>query len=241
MSVVTTEYSEFLLQTREKLYEKLKPSGWADVLRLFIMSDDFMKLLSKLKTFSEEGKHFTPSLKYVFRAFEECPFDSVKVVIIGQDPYFTKDVADGLAFSCSLTGKPQPSLEYVFKALDIHIHEGKTVYHNPDLTRWSKQGVLLLNSALTVQIGKPGTHVELWSEFMAYLMDVLSHKKPEAVYVLLGKQAQGLLPLLPVKTVLSTSHPAHAAYTKSKEWEGGGIFLKIDEEVEKREWDKILW
>jgi uracil-DNA glycosylase len=241
MNVTATEYSEFLLQTREKLYEKLKPSGWGEVLRLFIMSDDFMQLLSKLKTLSEEEKHFTPSLKYVFRAFEKCPFKDVKLVIVGQDPYFTPGVADGLAFSCSLTGKPQPSLEYVFKALDIHVHEGKTVYHDPDLTRWSKQGVLLLNSALTVQIGKPGTHVDLWKDFMTYLMDVLAHKKPEAVYVLLGKQAQGLLPNLPVKTVLCTSHPAHAAYTKSKEWEGGHVFVEINKEIEKREWSPIMW
>jgi uracil DNA glycosylase len=82
MSILSTVNLE---EVKTKLYEKLKPSGWGDKLKTFILSDDFDKILQYLLNESKSGKHFTPVLKQVFRAFEECPYNELKVVMIGQD------------------------------------------------------------------------------------------------------------------------------------------------------------
>ena len=107
-----------LAEIKCKLIEKLTPSGWSVKLRSFINSSDFDKILDSLLQERDAGKRFTPPLKQVFRAFEECPVDKLRVVMIGQDPYPHFGVADGLAFSCSNTGKPQPSLKNIFEAID---------------------------------------------------------------------------------------------------------------------------
>ena len=107
-----------LEEIKIKLVEKLQPSGWANKLRGFIQSSDFDKIFNVLYKLREDGKRFTPPLKQVFRAFEECPVDKLRVIMIGQDPYPQLGVADGLAFSCSNTGKPQPSLKNIFQAIE---------------------------------------------------------------------------------------------------------------------------
>ncbi len=145
-----------------KLIEKLKPSGWAGKLKGFVQSSDFDKILKVLYKLREDGKRFTPPLKYVFRAFEECPINDLKVVMIGQDPYPQLGVADGISFSCSLTGKPQPSLRHILRAVNETVHGEIAIDYDPDLKRWSNQGVLMLNSALTCEIDKIGSHVPIW-------------------------------------------------------------------------------
>lgn len=145
-----------LEEIKLKLIEKLTPSGWATKLRGFIQSSDFEKILNELYKQRSEGKRFTPPLKYVFRAFEECPVDKLRVIMIGQDPYPHLNIADGLAFSCSLTNKPQPSLKNIFEAVDATVYDNERREYDPNLVRWANQGVLLLNSALTCQVDKVG-------------------------------------------------------------------------------------
>lgn len=136
-----------------KLYEKLKPSGWGDKLKTFIGSDDFISIIKVLVKEVEEGKRFTPTLKQVFRAFEECPYDNLKVVMIGQDPYNQPFAADGIAFSCSNLDKAEASLRFIHKEIDRTVYKGGYVGPN-DLKVWSNQGILLLNTALTTNIAK---------------------------------------------------------------------------------------
>jgi len=90
-----------LKEVQMKLYERLKPSGWGQQLKGFLLSDDFYSLLNKLLDQANDQKRFTPTMKQVFRAFEECPYDKLKVIIVTQDPYPYAGVADGIAFSCS--------------------------------------------------------------------------------------------------------------------------------------------
>ena len=215
-----------LEEIKLKLIEKLQPSGWATKLRGFIQSSDFEKILNELYKQRSEGKRFTPPLKQVFRAFEECPVDKLKVVMIGQDPYPHFGVADGLAFSCSNTGKPQPSLKNIFEAIDLTVNTTKFPLeeHNSDLTRWANQGVLLLNSALTCQVDKVGSHYSIWQEFIAYVMDILNYTDSGLIFVLMGKQAQELEGLIGEHHhVIKVSHPASAAYTKTT-WDCGNLF-----------------
>jgi len=137
-----------LKEVQMKLYERLKPSGWGQQLKGFLLSDDFYSLLNKLLDQANDQKRFTPTMKQVFRAFEECPYDKLKVIIVTQDPYPYAGVADGIAFSCSNTGKIAASLKYIFKDIETNVYLDGYEW-NPDLARWSNQGVLMLNTALT--------------------------------------------------------------------------------------------
>ena len=217
-----------LEEIKLKLIEKLRDSGWANRLKGFLQSSDFDKILETLYKLREDGKRFTPPLKYVFRAFEECPVDKLKVIMIGQDPYPHFGVADGLAFSCSLTQKPQPSLKNIFGAIEHTVHEDFPTHQDPDLKRWANQGVLLLNSALTCQVDKVGSHYAVWQEFIAYVMDILNFIDSGLIFVLMGKQAQELEGLIgDHHHVIKVSHPASAAYTKTV-WDCGNMFNEIN-------------
>lgn len=233
----TTEKTrqEIIDDTKTKLISRLQESGWGEVLRLFLNSEDFTKIIEKLYDLSTGDKKFTPPLKYVFRAFEQCPWSKTKVVMIGQDPYFTPGVADGIAFSCGLTGKAQPSLKYMFDAIEKQVYQEFPTHQDPDLTRWANQGVLLLNSALTVEISKPGTHYDIWKDFLIYVIDQICSKKEEVLFVLLGKQAETFKdyiqkPFMGLGNhkIITVSHPASAAYQKANEWNGGHVFSDIN-------------
>jgi len=243
---MVTDVSTTITQTKQKLYDMLTPSGWAEKLRLFLRGQEFTDLLELLYTDSREGRKFTPELKYVFRAFIECPFNDLKVVVIGQDPYPHMGVADGLAFSCSRTGKQQPSMQYLFRAVKDavypHVPSVDDSQMDPDLKRWANQGVLLLNSALTCEIGKVGSHYDRWKDFIIYVIDVINFTSPGTIFVLLGKKAQEFESLImPQNIVLTASHPASAAYQKAKTWDCGTLFWDIDKAVAKQKKKGIIW
>lgn len=236
------EISPVIQQTKIKLIEKLKPSGWYDVLKSFLTGEEFTEILAKLYTLSKEGKKFTPELKYVFRAFEECPIADMNVVVVGQDPYPTIGVADGISFSCGLTKKTQPSLRIIFEAIERTVYQGSSVQQDPDLSRWSKQGILMLNTALTCQINKIGTHIDIWQSFTAYVFDAINHAKSNVVFVLLGKKAEEYKDLIgDNQQVLVSSHPASAIYFKEKHWNCGDIFNKTNQVLESLGKNKIIW
>lgn len=221
-----------LVEIKEKLIEKLKPSGWANKLKGFIQSSDFDKILETLYNEREDGKRFTPPLKDVFRAFEQCPEKDLKIVFIGQDPYPQLGVADGMAFSCGVTMKPQPSLRNMFEAIEETVHQGFPTYQDPNLTRWANQGVLLLNTALTCQVDKIGSHYPIWNEFVMYVFDMLNFTNSGLIFVLLGAKAQELESIIgPNHYILKASHPASAAYTKTT-WDCKNIFLRANEIIE---------
>lgn len=239
MSSLTVNIEEI----KDKLIERLKLNGWTDKLKGFIYSSDFDEVIQKLIDSRENGKRFTPPLKHVFRAFEECSYHDVRVVIIGQDPYPQLGVADGLAFSCSLTGTPQPSLEYMFNAIEETVYQGFPTYQDPDLKRWANQGVLLLNSALTTEIGKPATHYTIWQPFINYVLDVINTLNGSTIFILMGKKAQEFEDLLgPHHHIFKVSHPASAAYNKSV-WNCEDVFNQVNQLIEQRNGPefKIKW
>lgn len=212
-----------------KLIEKLISSGWSTKLRGFMQSSDFDQILETLYQQREQGKRFTPPLKHVFRAFEECPEKDLKVIIIGQDPYPSMNVADGMAFSCSLTGKPQPSLKFIFQEIERTVYQDWPTYQDPDLKRWANQGVLLINTALTCEIDKVGSHYNIWNDFIMYLLDMLNLTKSGLIFILLGAKAQELEAVLGQNHyVLKASHPASAAYNGGK-WDCNDVFNKANE------------
>ena len=224
---------------KQKIFEKLQPSGWGTVFKSYIFSSDFEELLARLYRMSTSGERFTPGLKDVFRAFEECPYDELKLVVVGQDPYPTLGVADGIAFSCSKSEKEQPSLRYILN----EVQKIYPFYDRPlDLKRWSNQGVLMLNTSLTTEVGKIGTHYHIWEGFVGFLFDHLNHNKKELTYLYLGKKAQEWADYVGDNNhKVFASHPASAAYNKQKEWNSDGAFLKAQQLVAETTGYTIHW
>ena len=213
----------------------LEESGWDSVKKL-VESPMFDDIIIKLVNEVDKGRRFTPIYKDIFNAFLECPYKDVKVVIIGQDPYPQLGVADGIAFSCSNKGKAEKSLQYILKQIT------NSVDYTPeqcDLRRWANQGVLLLNTALTVQIGKIGSHYTIWSGFINALLQELN-KRDDLVIALLGKKAEEYEMLLSNNTIFKVSHPASAAY-KGGEWNSNDLFNKINEQLKLKNKSLINW
>ena len=220
-----------LEEIKQKMFTKLEPSGWDKILKSFIFSSEFTEILSELYRQSVNDKRFTPPLKQVFRAFEECPYDKQQVVIIGQDPYPQLGVADGISFSCSNTGKLQPSLRYILDEINRSVYRGHPGSLDVDLKRWSNQGVLMLNTALTVEVDKIGSHYDIWKKFTAYLLDWLNTHQSGLVYLYMGKRAQEWSELTDDNTNIKyfVKHPASAAYSGSK-WDSDNVFMKIQKD-----------
>lgn len=219
---------------RENFLINLEEAGW-DCLIPFIDSDLFDDIVVNLYNQYTEGNRFTPKLKETVNAFVECPYEDMKVVFVGQDPYPQQDVADGIAFSCSKTGKLQPSLRYIFQELNGSQYDSL----DPDLRRWANQGVLMLNTAMTVQIGKIGSHYSIWEKFTEYLFSQLN-KRDDLLIVLLGKKAEAWAKQLDNNTIFKVPHPASAAY-KGGKWDSKDVFNKINQELNKQGKSLINW
>jgi len=229
-------------EIKSKLSKKLEPSGWSVKLRGFIYSSDFDQCIKDLAKLSQEGYRFTPTLAQMFRAFEECPVDKLKIVMVGQDPYPTVGVADGIAFSCSNTGKLQPSLKFILNEVNKTVYNGHPESLDPDLTRWANQGILLLNTALTTEVGKIGKHYEIWRTFANYLFDYLNTSYTGLVYIYMGKQAH-----IWAEDVSNNnykfflSHPASAVYQKFQSWDSKDVFNETNKIMQTLYNTKIIW
>lgn len=231
-------------QIADKLQEMLRPSGWHDLLKGFMVSEDFRKIIETLEALVSENKRFTPPLKQVFRAFQECPLPELKVIVIGQDPYPQLGVADGIAFSCGNTMKREASLRYIHKAVIDTVYDSQKDIKelSPDLSVWSNQGILMLNTSLTTEIGKIGKHFEIWKSFTGYLIDMLNAREHPLVWVFLGKKAQEYSDLVDDKHVkIFASHPASAAYQKEQSWDCNDLFNKVNVALQHMQYPPVVW
>lgn len=220
----------------EKLEQHLENTGW-DVISNYLYTPNFDKILSFLIKEVEEERRFSPPIKDLFNAHHNTHFDDIKVIFIAQDPYPQVGVADGIAFSCSKTMKEQPSLRFIFNALS----ENNPSYdRNCDLSRWSKQGVLMLNTALTVQINKIGSHVSLWYDFNKAVLSHINEHHKNIPVVLLGKKAEVWDKYLLNQKLFKVAHPAAAAYSGGV-WKHNNVFGKINEHLIQDGKKPILW
>ena len=174
-------------------------------------------ILSKLGP-EYKRKPICPAQNNVFKAFEVCPYDKLKVVMLSQDPYPQKGVATGILFGNKEGTRDEdlsPSLQIVKEAaINFEIPHNYIIF-DPTLESWAKQGILMINSALTVEMNKVGSHVMLWRPFIASLLKNLSENETGIIYVLFGKQAQTFKPYInkQLNTVLEENHPAYFART----------------------------
>ena len=178
-------------------------------------ADRIMKKLSASKTV------ICPQLKDIFKAFTLCPHNTLRVVVLSQDPYPQKGVATGIAFANSSdTPESQysPSLEVLRESVIDYTIPHRTINFAPDLEKWEEQGVLLLNSALSCEMGRVGSHILLWRPFITSFLTNLSKCSTGIVYVLMGSQAQTLEPYINshFNYVIRIRHPSYYARTKTR-------------------------
>lgn len=178
-----------------------------------------------------------PPPKFIFRAFELCPFDKVKVVILGQDPYHGPDQANGLSFAVKDGMTVPPSLRNIFKEIEADIGEPMK-NRSGDLERWAKQGVLLLNATLTVRASSPGSHQNKgWEQFTDAVIQTLSEKREHLVFILWGNYARGKKPLIDSTKheVIESPHPspfsAHNGFFGSKPFSRTNTYLSSNGET----------
>jgi uracil-DNA glycosylase len=179
--------------------------GWAE--RLIPVADRIAALGDFLRAEQAAGRRFLPAGERIFAAFRQ-PFDDVRVLIVGQDPYPTPGHPIGLSFSVAPDVQPLPgSLQNIFREYGDDL--GYPAPGNGDLTPWARQGVMLLNRVLTVQAGRPASHRgQGWEEVTAHAIRELAARERPLVAVLWGKDARGLKPLLGDTPVVESPHPS---------------------------------
>ena len=171
------------------------------------------ELYFKANELRQSGTMVCPPQDQIFRALQLTPPDSVKVCIIGQDPYHTPGAANGLAFSINPGRYIQPSLQNIFKELQSDL--GYPIPNSGDLTPWAKQGVLLLNTSLTVTAGSPNSHKDWgWQRFTGHVFDICLDKLPQPiVFILWGANARHFADHVPWhaypnKKAIMSAHPS---------------------------------
>jgi uracil-DNA glycosylase len=184
------------------------PKDWENELQKVSGLWSLERPIKFIKKEIDNNKSICPNQNDIFKAFEFCPFSSTRVVIFGQDPYFQKGVANGLAFSVNEGKKIPPSLQNIYKEIKNDI--GQISNMNGFLKDWSSQGVLLLNSSLTVELGYPESHSNIgWEDFVSEIVKILSCKR-EVVFILWGNHAKKYLKFIDSKNnlILTSSHPS---------------------------------
>lgn len=204
--------------------------SWNQALQTQFDQAYFKVLVDFLKKEKTAGKTIFPLGPYIFNAFERTPFDQVKVIILGQDPYHNPGEAMGLSFSVPKGVRVPPSLKNIYKELNTDI--GFTIPDHGDLSSWASQGVFLLNSMLTVEKRQPGSHRKVgWQNFTDAVIKLLSEEKSGLVFMLWGNFARTKSELIdPEKhLVLQAAHPsplARGAYFGSKHFSQANEYLK---------------
>jgi uracil-DNA glycosylase len=178
-----------------------------------------------------------PEKEKVFSALDLVAPEDVKVVIVGQDPYHTPGQAQGLAFSLPDTAKTQPSMWNILKELYDDTGIERT---SQDLTNWTTQGVLLLNRSLTVEEGEPNSMADLWTPVTNRLIEVISELPQPIIFVLWGKSAQQLIPIIKGrKEIIATPHPS--PFSAHRGFFGSKPFSRVNEYLDENNQQMIDW
>ncbi len=217
--------------------------SWNEKLKSEFDKEYFIELVKSLRGQIDEGKIIYPAYKNIFKAFNITKFNSVKVVILGQDPYHGSDQAHGLSFSVPDGVTKPPSLINIFKELasDLQI----AIPSSGNLEKWAEQGVLLLNSSLTVEENKPMSHSKLgWQVFTDFVIKTLSDCRENLVFILWGKFAQTKEVFIDNKRhyIIKSAHPsplsAYNGFFKSKPFSNTNEYL-ISKNIKPIDWNLI--
>ncbi len=214
-------------------------NDWDIKLKTVWESPNFKQFLNIVKNKYKENTCF-PEFNNIFNSLKLTPYNQVKVVILGQDPYHGVGEAHGLSFSVQDTVKKPPSLKNIFKELkdDLNIDEPES----GNLTKWAKEGVLLLNSVLTVEKDKPASHSKLgWELFTDHIIKLLNQKEEPVVFILWGNFARSKKVFITNKKHLVIESPHPSPFSARNGFFGSKPFSKTNEFLKKNGIKEIDW
>jgi len=231
------------LKISANLHKKLKESGWLPHLEEYFKSDKWKTLLSNFNS----GSKRCPRTEFIFRAFFETPFDDIKVVIVGDEPYNTPGTANGMAFAAAPGRIRPPALSNIIKEAELDMG----FFSKPNagtLLGWANQGVFLLNSVLTSEEGVSGAHRDFgWEDFTDFVINAVAREKAHLPILLWGDTASSKLKRMPTSSrvkhlILEAAHPgpktAKRGFFGCKHFSKTNKFLK-KHNIEGIEWNKI--
>jgi uracil-DNA glycosylase len=192
---------------------------WYHIMGDLFNSPLMEQLIKNINYVYTSGKVCYPKPENIFKAFGETPFSSLKVVILGQDPYY-EGTATGVAYATNSKIIP-PSLQKIREAVIKEIPERRDFDYT--LKRWTSQGVLLLNSALTVEKELASSHIKMWNPFIKYVVYFIAVNKPNTIFAGTGQYACNILKELNIQNAIFLEHPAASCYA-NREWNSNGFF-----------------
>lgn len=213
-------------------------NDWDQIIKEEIHKEYYLQLRQFLKV-EYSTKEIYPPMNDIFNAFKYTSFKDTKVVILGQDPYINKGEAHGMAFSVTPTAKIPPSLKNIFKELNTDV--GCSIPNNGYLMQWAEQGVLLLNTVLTVEAKKSKSHSKKgWEQFTTFIIEKLNSRQDPIVFLLWGRDAQSKLKLInnPNHKILTAAHPSPLALGK---FFGSKHFSKTNDFLRLNNYNEINW
>ena len=215
-------------------------NSWDEKLSIVENSEGFKKFVQIINN-EYNTKTIYPPKNYIFNALKRTPYENVKVVIMGQDPYHGEGEAHGLSFSVQKGIKLPPSLKNIYK--ELYDDLGIKPYEYGDLTKWADEGVLLLNAVLTVEKDKPASHRKLgWERLTDYIIKILNEKKDPIVFILWGNFAKEKKQYItnPKHLIIESAHPspfsARYGFFGSKPFSKTNAFLK-ENNIKPIDWD----
>lgn len=215
-------------------------SSWKELLREEFDKDYMVELRRFLKSRKAQGKQIYPPGDQIFNALNSTPFDEVKVVIIGQDPYHGPGQAHGLCFSVQPGVAPPPSLRNIYREIENDL--GISMGRNGCLQPWAEQGVLLLNAVLTVEAGEAGAHQNRgWERFTDRVIELLNEKRRHLVFMLWGSYAQRKGKIIDRDRHLVLQSPHPSPLSASRGFFGNRHFSRANEYLEKHDRTPIDW
>ncbi len=222
-----------------QIVQNSAPLGWLDV-----FEDSWTAIRTISDRLEREDNEFYPLRKDIFKVFDLCPLDQVKVVIMGQDPYHSTDhqgspVAQGMSFSVKKGVTIPSSLQNIFKVLTKTV-EGFIRPSHGDLTHWVRQGVFLLNADLTVLPHKAKSHHKYWISFINKVLKAIIETNPHVIFLLWGKEAQKTKDIIGDRDgIFETSHPS--GYSARYGFNDCDHFNQVNQKLEKRKQTPIDW
>lgn len=214
-------------------------SSWRAVLTSEYSKSYFKTLTTRLNC-AYQAQNIYPPYQLIFNTFNQCPIDKVKVVILGQDPYHREGQAHGLAFSVPDGITLPPSLRNIYREIETDI--GTQTTSSGNLTRWAKQGVLLLNTTLTVSAGSPASHADWgWGHFTDAVIRIVSDQRSHVVFLLWGTHAQSKEHLIDHTKHLVLTAPHPSPLSAYRGFFGSRHFSQTNAYLASHQMTPILW
>lgn len=216
---------------------------WYEPLKDFVESEKFITIGKQIR--DDRVKHSVipnQGSELLFKVFRLTPYNKIKIIILGLDPYHTPGAYDGLAFSNSSLTQPQPSLRNILTEVESDVYNGLNLNRVTDysLYSWAEQGVLLINTALTVREGQPESHLHIWKPFTEYWINKLQERN-DIIWMLFGRKAESYKHLItnPSHYKIVTGHPS--PLNTSNPFKGCKCFSQCNEQLRARNLEIINW